>query len=396
MLKTIICCDSFKGFFTSIHAGKLIKKGLLNSYSSESINDSAGNFIIIPMADGGEGSLEAIAYSGLFKKKFMPSCNVWGTPLSCPVLFSIQPGRAFFQLSDICGFNTTHNSKVHTKTVMNGSTKGVGILIKQLIKQGIAHITIFCGGTSTCDGGMGVAKELGVTFLDKTNTPLLPCGLNMQFVDSISAPAAYLTDSIKITLALDVDNPLFGSKGAAHIFAPQKGATINEVGILDLGLKNLNKQVVKQFGKKADASNLSGAGAAGGILLMLNAIYDCKIRSGAEIIIKNNVLPYLDNTDIVITGEGRMDNQTLNGKAQFKIAQTIHEYNKKTVEPIRLVSINGCKGNGFETVLPFFDQTLFAEDYLDKQDTTNSSPTLEQAKKALIKAAENISNCHYQ
>jgi glycerate kinase len=269
-----------------------------------------------------------------------------------------------------------------------GSTFGTGLVLKELVLKNTGHITLFAGGTSTCDGGMGAAKALGLEFYNSRGMLLDPCGKNMLNVCTVkyAHQAMGFIKTLKncaLDFACDVNNPLSGPMGAASVYAPQKGASPDEVILLDRGLKNLesvisrfkdslrlNKQGPEKSPAKSAAKGLAsaidedtdagintetelesgmgmdadtgfepgmGMGAAGGLALGLSAFFNINFVSGAQVIINKELIPFIKEADLIITGEGRLDSQSFYKKAQHTLLKTIKKLDKN--KPV--ISING-------------------------------------------------------
>jgi glycerate kinase len=190
-------------------------------------------------------------------------------------------------------------------------------LIKDAIDKGAEKIILGIGGSATNDGGIGILAALGFQFIDQRNDLLSPVGENLININKI-IPPGFLPD-IKIEIACDVQNILFGPQGAAHIYAPQKGADEKAVRLLDDGLKNLAEIIQKQTGK--DVATIPGTGAAGGIAAGLMAFFDVTLLKGTDIVTAaSGIENEIQNSDFIITGEGKMDKQTLDGKVVSTIA----------------------------------------------------------------------------
>ena len=212
----------------------------------------------------------------------------------------------------------------HEQNPLYTSTYGTGLQIKDAIERGVGKIILGLGGSATNDAGMGILEALGFQFYGAKNQWLGSCGRNLLFIEKIIPPPAI--PAIKIEIACDVQNPLYGPDGAAHVYGLQKGAGEEDLVQLDAGLKHFASIIYKQTGK--DVSQIRGTGAAGGIAAGLMAFFDVEIREGAKMIIGASQLEKeLLNTDLLITGEGKIDNQTKHGKVVSEIGLLGEKYN---------------------------------------------------------------------
>ncbi|MDP5121872.1 MAG: glycerate kinase [Spirosomaceae bacterium] len=296
-MKTLICPDKFKGSLTALKVAKAIEKGLPNLHKST----------LVPMADGGEGSLDVIAANIAGRWKTIEVND----PLFRPVLASyyISEKAAFVEMARASGYELLTNPE---RNCMIASTFGTGELIRDAIQEGIKSIYLFIGGSATNDGGIGVAAALGYAFLDKTGVELSPIGENLIRIHDIISPENSLPE-IEFTVVCDVTNPFFGPNGAAHVYAAQKGASPEQIVELDKGLANLAHIIQKQF--KINLQEIKGAGAAGGLGGGAVAFLNAKIQSGTETLMDVTGLhEKIKNSDLVITGEGKVDTQSISGK----------------------------------------------------------------------------------
>lgn len=211
------------------------------------------------------------------------------------------------------------------KDVMNATSYGTGELIKFAVSKGFNNIILGLGGSGSCDGGAGALSALGAVFRN-IDGEIIDCPKGGDLVNIYGAGFTNLVKDINFTYACDVENPYFGKNGAAYVFAKQKGADNEQIKILDDGLKMLNAFL------PVDISKVTGAGAAGGICGGLYSVYGGKIKSGFDILADySNLEEKIISSDIVITGEGKTDKQTLMGKLPYKIAELCKKHNKKCI-----------------------------------------------------------------
>jgi|TARA_B100001250_G_scaffold284760_1_gene246849 glycerate kinase len=321
-MKIILAPDSFKGNLTSLEVAIAFEKGIKRVLPR-------ANCIKIPMADGGEGTVQSLidGIGGEIIRK-----RVIG-PIGQKVFARyglLSNGTAVIEMAEASGLPlVTTRQKNPTKT----TTFGTGELIIDAINKGAKKIIIGIGGSATNDGGVGMAQALGVRFLDSKDKEIKQHGsggMLKKIVKIDTRETNKVLKNINIIVACDVDNPLCGRLGASYIFGPQKGATPAMVRVLDDNLKHLAK-IIKQSLKK-DISKLKGAGAAGGLGAGLVAFAKAKMKSGVDIVIDaTNLERHMKNTNLVITGEGRVDSQTAYGKTPSGVAKSARKHGIPTL-----------------------------------------------------------------
>lgn len=319
-MKILVAPDKFKGSLSAEEVCEAIRDGLLSS-------DKSIEVISLPLADGGEGTCELLtSYSG-------------GALVSIivrdPLFRNLQSGYglsrdgkiAFLEMARASGLQLL---KKEERNPLINSTVGTGDLIRHALDRGVEQIIMGVGGSATNDGGMGMAEALGVVFYSASGEMLKPTGENMIRVHSIDVSGIHPgLHKVKFTIFCDVDNPLHGIRGAAHVFAPQKGANEKVVRELDEGLKHYERVLEKVVNKSV---NFPGAGAGGGLPASIMGLAEVTVRPGMEFIIEFTGLEtQLREADAVITGEGKVDEQTLAGKVVKGIADLSRRYNKPLV-----------------------------------------------------------------
>jgi len=254
--------------------------------------------------------------------------------------------------------------------------------------MGVKKVIIGIGGSATNDGGMGAACAAGIKFFDKNENILEGCGKNLLSLCRIDASG--IMDRIKETsvlVACDVDNPLYGKRGAAYVYAPQKGADENMVKLLDEGLKNLSGIIKRDL--KKDISDLKGGGAAGGLGAGLSAFFGAGLFPGTDIIIQaTNLEQKIKDADLIITGEGAMDNQTFYGKSAYGVAVLAKKYN------IPVITINGSVNIDYNSIgkdkLSLFDGNF---DIIQKD--MNIEYAIKNGEKLLFSASSEIARFYF-
>lgn len=357
-MKVVIAIDKFKGSATSEQLAQVIGEEIL------SISPDA-QVVAVPIADGGDGTMECVKRILGARAK---TCHVSVTaPLQqlsqVKAQYVIDGDTAYMDLATASGLALLPDS---CRNVMKASTFGTGEMIAQAIKNGARHIVLGLGGSATCDGGTGILAALGFRFLDHYGNALFPFGENLAKIariDSSNVESKVL--NTQFTLLGDVDNPLYGENGAACVFAPQKGASPQQVAQLDDGLRHFATLLPSHI------AHLSGAGAAGGVTAGMIAMLNATIKPGIDVLLE---MAHFDDlirdADLIITGEGRIDNQTLHGKAPAGVLKAA----KKKGIPV--IALCGCiapgtdiANMGFEKVLAVTPEGMPLEQALDTTTT---------------------------
>jgi glycerate kinase len=333
-LTIAVAPDSFKGVMTATEAASRIERGLKRAMESVRVRK-------IPMADGGEGTVSAIvnATGGRLVRRVVR--DPLGRNVRSTFGLSGDGSRAIIEMSSASGLALLKSSE---RNPLKTSTCGTGDLMRAALDLKVKRLLIGIGGSATNDGGMGMARALGFKFLDRLGRELREGGGALIELDRIDPTGV---DSrlarVGVEVACDVDNPLTGSRGAAHVYGPQKGASPATVQRLDEGLRRLAKIVRRDVG--IDVSRVPGAGAAGGLGAGLMAFAGAMLRPGVDIVIDAvDLRRQLFGCSFVITGEGKMDGQTLHGKTPAGVAGVA-----KSMD-IPVVAICGSIGQGIEKV----------------------------------------------
>lgn len=370
MNKIVIASDSFKGSATSAEIATRAKTAVCKIFPNCKV-------VKVPVADGGEGTVEAILSS---KKGEFVTCSV-NDPLMNPILATygiLEDGKtALIEMASACGLNLI---SVQDRNPMLTSTFGTGELIRDALSRGCTDFLIGIGGSATNDAGTGMLQALGYRFFDKNNKELGMGGQileNIEIIDDSQVPANVKT--AKYTLACDVSNPFSGINGAAHVYAPQKGADDQMVARLDKGLKNFAGVIKREMNR--DVEGVPGAGAAGGIAGGFLAFLNAKLKPGIDMVLDSIDFDHLiEGADLIITGEGKLDSQTEMGKAPVGVLKRAQSRN------ISVLAIGGAVERveefnkmGFLAVLPILPYPVTQQQAMDKDFTLeNVRRTLEQ------------------
>lgn len=307
-MNILIVPDSYKGTLTSVEVAKTIKSVIEKS--------SDCKVIALPFADGGEGFSDAMESICNGKRLYTKCHDIYGKEIDGYI--TVFDKTAVVECAVASGLQ-------QRKNVMQSTSYGTGELIRFAVENGYNNIILGLGGTGCCDGGIGALSALGVRLYDENqNIMKMPKSNDMNYIFGISTKDK--VKDINFTFACDVENEFYGKNGAAYIFAPQKGARKTDVEELDAGLQRLNAFF------KTDVSKVKGAGAAGGICGGLYSVFGGKIKSGFDILSEySNLEEKIANADIVISGEGKTDEQTLMGKLPYKISELCKKHSKKCV-----------------------------------------------------------------
>jgi len=325
MKKIILIPDSFKGTLISSEICEIAKASILRHYPNCDVKS-------IPVADGGEGTVDCFL-SALCGTKI--KTNVKG-PFFDEIssFYAIIGDVAIVEMAAAAGLSLTEGRRNPAIT----TTYGVGELINAAKERGVKKIIVGLGGSGTNDGGCGVAAACGVIFKDKNGNSFIPTGESLCNINSIHKPDDML-NGIEITVMCDIDNVMFGKMGAAHVFAAQKGADLKMINQLDDGLRHLSDIIKRDLG--VDVSQIPGGGAAGATGAGMIAFFGAKLQQGIEAVL--DMVEFdkeLQDTDLVITGEGLLDEQSLRGKV---IAGVVNRA-KKIRKPVVAV-VGGVRGD---------------------------------------------------
>jgi len=313
-LKIVVAPDSFKECLSSAAVADAVERGILRVFPNAEV-------VKVPMADGGEGTVEAVAAA---TSASLRTCLVTG-PLgeSVEASYAVVSDTAVIEMAAASGLHLVPPDK---RNPLNTTTHGTGELVKAALDDGVSRVVVGVGGSATVDGGTGMAQALGVRFLDSAGEEVRGCGGNLARIDSIEMSG--IDPRVKectFEVACDVTNPLCGDRGAAAVYGPQKGATPQMVDELELGLGHLARVIKRDIG--VDVAEMAGAGAAGGLAAGLVAFLGAELRSGVELLIETVRLEEkLRGADLLITGEGKLDEQTLSGKLPLGVARLAAKY----------------------------------------------------------------------
>ncbi|MGF1685886.1 glycerate kinase [Photobacterium japonica] len=325
-MKIIIAPDSYKESLTAMDVAVAIEAGFRHVLPD-------AQYIKLPMADGGEGTVQSLVDA---TEGHIVAHTVTG-PLGEPVeAFYGVMGDGKTAVIEMAAASGIHLVTPDQRNPLVTTTLGTGELITAVLDKGVEHIIIGIGGSATNDGGLGMAQALGFKLLDADGQPLGFGGGELARLATIDASGVDpRLAQVKLEVACDVDNPLCGPKGASHVFGPQKGATPEMVEQLDANLSHYADIIRAQLGR--DVKDMPGAGAAGGLGAALLGLLNADLRPGIEIVMDAvDLASIVEDADLVITGEGRIDSQTIHGKTPIGVARTAKRFN------VPVIGIAGC------------------------------------------------------
>lgn len=311
----LIAPDKFKGSLSAKQAAEAIERGIRRVFPE-------ATFTLLPLADGGEGLLDAFVESGNFTTQHTEVHDALGRDVTAKWLFQDRSKTAIIESSQANGLWRIAENE---RNPLISSTHGVGQLIRAAISAGASEILIGIGGSATNDAGLGLAAALGCRFLDSSGNPLNPIPRNFPQISRIDSSALITLPPIRV--ACDVKNPLIGPRGATRIYGPQKGVTPEKIDSLENAISHVSSLAANHFDH--DFSEFPGAGAAGGLGFGLMTFCKAGLESGFDCIASTlNAERHIAESDIVITAEGSLDSQTLEGKTPIGVARLAKKHHR--------------------------------------------------------------------
>lgn len=383
-MKVLIAIDSFKGSCSAPEAARAVSRGVLSVFPQ-------AETVLLPVADGGEGTVDALVTIFHGEKRAVTVHDPLGRPITAE--YGVLDGEtAVVESAAASGLPLL---KLEERDAAAATTYGTGELIRHALEHGAKRIVLGLGGSATTDGGMGLAQALGVSFLDAAGRELGYGGRELARLARVET-AGILPEArtCQFILACDVKNKLCGPQGAAAVFGPQKGATPQQVRTLDSALAHYAEVLRTQLG--CDAAETEGAGAAGGITCSMLAFFHTQLQSGIDMVLDLAGFDTLVETaDLVITGEGRIDGQSAFGKVPAGVAART-----KAVRDVPVLAIGGALGDGaealygcgVESIMSAVSRITTLEDAM-----ANASPALEESTERMmrvLKAGMSIGRRH--
>ena len=369
MQNFILVPDSFKGTLSAIEVCNIMKSSIKNLYKD-------ANIISVPVADGGEGTVDAFLYALGGEKKSVWVSDAFNEQKILAHYAMLKDNIAVIEMATCAGLPLVKNRLEPDKT----TTFGVGELIIDAINNGAKKIILGLGGSATNDGGCGMAAALGVKFKDEQDQEFIPTGGTLSQIYKIDMNNIYSKiKDVEFVSMCDVDNPLCGKLGASAVFAPQKGADEDMVRLLDEGLAHLAKIIKRDL--HIEVKDIKGAGAAGGLGAGSIAFLQSKLTKGIDVILDTiNFDELVSKADIIFTGEGKFDSQSLHGKVVMGVANRSQKY--KT--PV--IVVTGAIG---ENIQEAYNKGITAIFSINKEPMEFSKSAL-KSKENMVLTMENI------
>ncbi|MDE7415314.1 MAG: glycerate kinase [Lachnospiraceae bacterium] len=370
-MKVVIAIDSLKGSLSSLEAGNAIREGV------EKVIPDA-EVCVRPLADGGEGTVEALALGMGGKLENVTVTGPLGTPVDCVYGIIADSKTAIIEMSGAAGITLVTEQE---RNPLNTTTYGVGEVIKDAIAKGCRHFIIGIGGSATNDGGIGMLQALGYGMFDKDGNQVPFGAKGLKELETITDE--YVLPELKecnFRIACDVTNVLCGEQGCSAVFGPQKGATPSMIMQMDKWLAYYAKLTAEKY-PHANAKQ-AGTGAAGGLGFAFVSYTNAVLESGIKIVLEETKLEdYIQTADIIVTGEGRLDGQTVFGKAPIGVAGIAKKHGKKVIAFSGCVTEDAvaCNEHGIDAFFPILRGVQTLQEAMDPHNTRkNMAATVEQ------------------
>lgn len=381
-MKVVIAIDSFKGSLTSLEAGLTIEKGIKRIYEE-------AQTCVRPLADGGEGTVEALTsgMGGSF-------CQVrvtgpLGRKVDCTYGIVEKEKLAILEISGAAGITLVPAGR---RDPLETTTYGVGEVIRDAVEKGCRKFVVGLGGSATNDGGIGMLQALGYGILDDEGKQVPFGAKGLEMIDRITSDQVLpQLKECTFRIACDVTNPLCGNQGCSAVFGPQKGATPSMIREMDCNLAHFAARA-KEFYPQADP-DWAGTGAAGGLGFAFLTFMDAVLESGVKAVLDETRLEsYVKDADLVVTGEGRLDGQTVMGKAPIGVARVAKKYEKPVIAFSGSVAADAgeCNAGGIDAYFPILRTVSTLEQAMEpEQARENLENTAEQVFRLIRCVAEN-------
>lgn len=356
-MKVVVAVDSLKGSLTSMEAGMAVRDGILLAKPDADI-------IVKPLADGGEGTTDALIEGMNGERIDLTVTGPTHTPVNAYYGYLKDSNTAVMEMASAAGITLIPDK---ARNPLLATSYGVGEMINNALQKGCRNFIIGIGGSATNDGGIGMLKALGFTFLDKNGEDVGEGGQALAKAASVkTTDKADLLSQCNFRIACDVTNPLCGFQGATYIYGPQKGVTSEMLPVLDAGMENFAKVTSEFVGH--DNMNAAGAGAAGGLGFAFLSYLKGELTPGIALILNAvHLEDEMKDADVVVTGEGRLDHQTAMGKAPVGVAKLGKKYGAKTVAFAGSVTKEAvaCNEAGIDAFFPIVRGISTLEEAMD-------------------------------
>lgn len=366
-MRVVIAPDSFKGSLSAAEVAEALAQGVLRAWP-------AAQVITLPVADGGEGWVETLVQATGGRSITRRVTGPLGDPVDAQYGLFQQDGQevAVIEMASASGLTLVPPDRRDPRIT---TTRGTGELIRDALDQGARRLLVGIGGSATNDGGAGMAQALGVRLLDQAGTDLPPGGAALARLARVDLSGLDpRLAQVEVVVACDVDNPLTGERGASAIYGPQKGATPEMVQELDAALGHFADVVEEVLGQALRST--PGAGAAGGLGFGLMAFTNARLQRGIDLALDTlQADRHFAGAALVITGEGRIDGQTLHGKVPFGVARRAAALGVPVVAvgggvgPLSQEALEELRAVGIQTVIPTLEAPCTLEEAMDSQST---------------------------
>ena len=370
-MKVTIAIDSLKGSLSSLEAGKAIGTGVKKAWPEAEV-------CVRPLADGGEGTVEAVTSAMGGEMVTLRVTGPLGEPVDCVYGVIRESRTAVLEMAGAAGLTLLKDEE---RNPLKTTTYGVGEVIRDAVKRGCRHFLVGIGGSATNDGGIGMLQALGFGMLDKEGKQV-PFGAQGLAVLERIEDGEVMPELRECTfrIACDVTNPLCGPQGCSAIYGPQKGADAEMIAEMDTWMEAYGALTEAKY--PGMDSETPGCGAAGGIGFAFYAFLGGVLESGIKIVLEETRLDdYVKDADIVVTGEGRLDGQTVMGKAPIGVAKTAKKYGKKVIAFSGSVTKDAiaCNQEGIDAFFPILRRIVTLEEAMDADTAReNMEDTSEQ------------------
>lgn len=376
-MKVVTAIDSFKGSLTSLEAGHGVETGFKRVDSAIEVN-------VRPLADGGEGTVDALTEGMHGDKVYVQVTGPLGDKVNCPYGIIAESQTAIIEMSGAAGITLIPRNQLDP---MKATTYGVGEVIEDAINRGCRRFLIGIGGSATNDGGVGMLMALGYDFLDAQGQPIALGAQGLKDLDHIETSHVLpALQECSFKIACDVTNPLCGPQGASAIYGPQKGATSAQVLEMDGWLAHYAK-CAQALDDTIDAT-YPGTGAAGGLGFAFKSFLQGELVSGISMVLEETKLEdAIKEADLVITGEGRLDGQTAMGKAPIGVAQLAKKYDKPVIAFAGCVTKDAtlCNKHGIDAFFPIMRKATTLDEAMNHDNALNNlADTAEQVMRLIM------------
>ena len=381
-MKIVIATDSLKGSLSSLEAGNAIRRGVRNVYPRSEV-------LVRPLADGGEGTVEALTIGMGGQLQTVTVTGPLGSPVECTYGILEDGITAVIEMSAAAGITLVPEA---SRNPLFTTTYGVGEVICDAIRKDCRSFIVGIGGSATNDGGAGMLQALGYDLLDAAGQPIAAGAVGLKDLASIST-AHVIPELADCTfrIACDVKNPLCGPEGCSAVYGPQKGATPEMIAKMDAWLARY-AELARSVSEKADAA-IPGTGAAGGMGFAFLSFTNAVLEPGIQIVLEETHLEdWLRDADFVITGEGRLDEQTAMGKAPVGVAALAKKHGCRVIAFAGCVTPEAgiCNQYGIDAFFPILRSAMSLQEAMDPETAAaNLSAAAEQVFR-LIHSAEEV------